>query len=175
VQNLQQLIRQGFRAVPALPLFFLIILAGCATAPAVGRGGLIYRVRVASMNGIPTTDHGPNSRPACTLQVGDRVVRVWLARSSESDQQSPVVLEADAEALKRGILLERSWQEAIVHEVSDVELLAGVAVVYLPGAGRPMLVELQFDPVQNPRAGSEPAAMGSDGKAVSARRGVANR
>jgi hypothetical protein len=134
----------------ALPLFLLVIASTCATMPAVGRGGQLYRVRVASMNGFPTTDHGPMAHPACVLQVGDRVVRVWLASSAQPDQQSPVALEADAAALKNGILLERSWQEAIVHEVTDIELLAGVAVVYLPSGGRRVLVELQFDPVNPP-------------------------
>ncbi len=81
------------------------------------------------------------------MGVAGLVASVWLAQPSKQDQPSPVVFEADAEALKGGILVERSWNEAIVHEVTDDELAAGAAVVYIPGRARPTTVELRFDPI----------------------------
>ena len=44
-----------------------------------------------------------------------------------------MVFEADAEALKDGILVERSWNTATVHNVTDDELAAGAAVVIRAG------------------------------------------
>jgi hypothetical protein len=122
-------------------------LAGCATAPAVGRGGQIYEVRVATVNGNPTSNHGSVSHPACVVQVAERVASVWLAVPSQADRESPVIFEADAVALKDGILVERSWNEAIVYHVSDAELAVGTAVVYVPSSRHPTTVELRFDPV----------------------------
>ena len=129
-----------------LPLL-AVALSGCATASAVGRGGQVYEIRVTSVNGIPTSLRGPANHPACVLQVANRVATVWLAAPDHYDQVSPVVFEADAEALKEGILVERSWNEAVVHEVTDAELSAGAAVVYVPGNKRPTTVELRFDPI----------------------------
>jgi len=129
-----------------LPLL-VAALPACATAPAVGRGGQVYEIRVATVNGVPTSLHGPSTHPACVLQVGNRVAPVWLAAPDHADRPSPVVFEADAEALKEGILVERSWNEAVVHEVTEAELGAGAAVVYVPGNKRPTTVELRFDPV----------------------------
>src|SRR3954453_7476222 len=103
-------------------LALLVVLLGCATAPVIGRGGRVYAVRVASVDGHPTSNRGSIAYPACTLQFGDRVARVWLAHPSRADAVSPVIVEADEEALKDGILVERSWGEAIVHQVTDAEL-----------------------------------------------------
>jgi len=125
----------------------LAFLAGCAAAPVVGRGGRVYAVRVASVDGQPTSNHGTVSYPACTLQFGDRVARVWLAHPSHVDAVSPVIVEADEAALKDGILVERSWNEAIVHRVTDAELAAGAAVVTIPSPYHPTVVELRFQPV----------------------------
>jgi hypothetical protein len=122
-------------------------MAGCASLPAVGSGGRVYEIRIASLNGIPTAARGPTAHPACVVQVGDQVVRVWLAQPTRNQADSPVLLEADAEALKNGILLERSWREAVVHEVTDAELAAGAAVVYIPGVPAPTVVELRFEPI----------------------------
>jgi hypothetical protein len=127
-----------------LPLL-VAVLPACATAQAVGRGGPVYEVRVAAVNGLPTALRGPSTHPACVLQVGNRVVQVWLAAPDHYDRASPVAMEADAEALKDGILVERSWNEAVVHSVTDDELSAGAAVVYVPGGKRPTTVELRFD------------------------------
>jgi hypothetical protein len=121
-------------------------LLACATAP-VGRGGQVYGIRVATVNGFPTSLRGPANHPACVLQVGNRVAPVWLAAPQHYDQASPVVFEADAEALKDGILVERSWNEAVVHAVTEAELAAGAAVVYVPGVRRVTTVELRFDPI----------------------------
>lgn len=123
------------------------IVGGCATAPAIGGGGPVYEVRVATINGYPTANRGSSAHPACTLQVADKVAPVWLALPSHADQESPVILEADAEALKNGILVERSWNEAVVHEVTEAELAAGAAVVYVPGNRRVTTVELRFEPI----------------------------
>jgi hypothetical protein len=104
-------------------------------------------VRVDSVDGNHTSLHGPSGRPACVVQVANRVATVWLASASHADRDSPVVFEADAEALKDGILVERSWNQAIVHNVTDDELAAGAALVTIPGVPRPINVELRFDPV----------------------------
>jgi len=113
----------------------------------VGRGGRVYAVRVAAVDGHPTSNHGAVAYPACTLQFGDRVARVWLAHPSHVDAVSPVIVEADEVALKDGILVERSWNEAIVHRVTDAELAAGAAVVTIPSPYHPTVVELRFEPV----------------------------
>jgi hypothetical protein len=123
------------------------VCGGCASLPAIGAGGVVYEVRIASLNGAPTSNRGARTHPACMVQVGDRVARVWLAQPSRRETQSPVVMEADAKALKNGILLERSWREAVVHEVTDDELAAGAAVVYIPGVRRATVVELRFEPL----------------------------
>ena len=64
------------------------------------------------------------------------------------DAVSPRILEGDAAALKDGVLVERSWSEAIVHQVTDEELAVGAAVIYVPGV-RPTEVELRFDRVSS--------------------------
>jgi hypothetical protein len=122
-------------------------LVACATTPVVGRGGKVYAVRVASVDGHPTSNKGTVAYPACTLQFGDRVAQVWLAHPSHVDAVSPVIVEADEAALKAGVLVERSWGEAIVHHVTDAELAAGAAVVYVPSPYHPTVVELRFEPV----------------------------
>jgi hypothetical protein len=134
----------------------LLAAVGCAHAPAVGRGGRVYSVRVASVNGHPTSSHGSVAYPACTMQLGDEVAQVWLAQPSRGNSVSPVILQADEVALKAGILLERSWQEATVHEVTDAELAAGVALVYIPSIFNLTTVELTFEPVgEKRRSGNE--------------------
>jgi hypothetical protein len=135
-------------------------LSGCATAPAVGRGGQVYEVRVATVDGNPTSNRGSVSHPACVIQVAERVASVWLALASSGDHESPVVFEADAVALKDGILVERSWNEAVVHHVTDAELAVGTAVVYVPSTRHPTTVELRFDPVGRVSPAS-PVAPGS--------------
>lgn len=120
-------------------------IAGCIHAPAIGRGGPVYAISVESINGRKTADRGSVSFPACAIQVGDRVAQVWLADESRPDAISPAVLEGDAVALKDGILVERSWSQAIVHNVTDQELAVGAAVVYVPGNPRPTTVELRFE------------------------------
>ena len=132
-------------------MVFAVTLAGgflgCASFPAVGRGGPVYEVRVDSIDGIHTSLRGPAAHPACIVQVGDRVATVWLASSANADRESPVVFEADAAALKDGIVVERSWNQAVAHNVTDAELAAGAVVVSMPGVPHPITVELRFDPV----------------------------
>ena len=130
-----------------------VVMAGCASTLAVGRGGPVYEVRVATVNGIATANRGPVGHPACVLQVGNQVAQVWLANASNQDHQSPAVLVADAVALKEGILVERSWNEAVVHRVTEDELTAGAAVVYVPSARQLTTVELRFDRI-SPAAGA---------------------
>jgi hypothetical protein len=142
------------RLLIGLAVIALAAPSGCAAALAVGRGGPVYQVRVATVNGNPTALRGPSAHPACVLQVGNRVAPVWLAQPSLLNHESPVALEADAVALKDGILVERSWNEAVVHHVTEAELTAGAAVVYVPGAGRLTTVELHFDLAPPPRAAS---------------------
>ena len=130
--------------------------AGCAHVPPVGRGGRVYSVRVASVNGHPTATRGSIRYPACTLQFGDEVMQVWLAQPSRGNAVSPVIAQADEVTLKEGILLERSWQEAVVHEVTDAELASGTAVVYIPSIFEFTTVELTFEPVgEGRRSGNE--------------------
>lgn len=104
-------------------------------------------MRVDSIDGNHTALRGPSGRPACIVQVADRVATVWLASEAHADRESPVVFEADAEALKEGILVERSWNQAVVHNVTEAELAAGAALVSVPGGAHPITVELRFDPV----------------------------
>jgi hypothetical protein len=139
--------RGTVRGLIHLGLPILAALAGCATHPPVNRGGQVYAVRVASVNGRPTSNRGSVAFPACTLQFGDRVVQVWLAHPSRLNAVSPVIVEADEVALKEGVLLERSWQEAVVHEVTDAELASGTAVVYIPSVFNLTVVELSFEPI----------------------------
>lgn len=147
---------QGARTYIATPLLlaFLLLLplflatVSCGHFAAVGRGGPVYAITVDTVNGRKTADRGPLSYPACAIQVGDRMARVWMAHDSRGDDVvSPVVLQADAVALKAGILVERTWSQAVVHKVTDQELEAGAAVVYVPGLPRPTVVELRFDRV----------------------------
>lgn len=130
-----------------LGILLAVGLVGCATATAVGRGGPVYEVRVDTVDGYHTSLRGPGGRPACIVQVANRVATVWLASAAHADRESPVVFEADAEALKDGIMVERNWNTATVHNVTDDELAAGAAVVILPASPRPITVELRFDPV----------------------------
>ena len=141
--------RFGRAAVGALVFGVLLAVgfAGCATATAIGRGGPVYEVRVETVDGFHTSLRGPIRHPACIVQVANQVATVWLASAAHADRESPVVFEADAEALKDGIMVERSWNTATVHNVTDEELAAGAAVVVLPGSPRPITVELRFDPV----------------------------
>jgi hypothetical protein len=121
---------------------------GCATFPAVGRGGTVYGISVLTVDGHPTADRGSAAYPACTLQVGTVVARVWLAYESHVDAVSPVIIEGDAEALKDGVLVERSWNEAVVYKVTEEDLQAGGAVVYVPSLlHAPTVIELRFLPV----------------------------
>ncbi|HVZ71273.1 MAG TPA: hypothetical protein VHJ20_02765 [Polyangia bacterium] len=126
-------------------------VGGCAHAPAVGRGGRVYSVRVATVNGHPTSTRGSIAYPACTLQFGEEVAQVWLAQPSRENAVSPVLLQADEVTLKAGVLLERSWQEATVHQVTDAELASGTAVVYIPSIFDLTVVELTFEPVGEKR------------------------
>lgn len=130
-----------------LPVGLGVAGGGCGHFPAVGRGGPVYAIRVDTVNGRKTADRGPLSYPACAIQVGDRMARVWVAHDSWGDVPSPVVLQGDAAALKAGILVERTWSQAVVHKVTDEELAAGAAVVYVPGLPHPTVVELRFDQV----------------------------
>lgn len=123
------------------------VLGGCAAAPAVGRGGPVYEVIVDTVNGRQTAMRGPVGYPACTVQVGREVRQVWLASERREAGSSPPVLRADATALKAGVLLESGWNAAVVHHVTDDELAAGAAVVYLPRLPQPVVIELRFRPV----------------------------
>lgn len=112
----------------------------------------MYEISIATVDGQPTAARGPAAFPAITIQVGTEVARVWLAYPSPHlDTVSPVIMEGDAEALKDGILVERSWNEAVVYQVTDDDLKTGVAIVYVPSFGHPpTVVELHFDPAAKP-------------------------
>lgn len=125
---------------------------GCALVPAVGGGGPLYEVSVHSINGRPTAANGPAAYPACTIQVGDRAARVWLAADPPRSRPSPPVLQADAEALMAGILVEASWEAAVVHEITPEELAAEAAVIHVPYPGGFHTVELRFHRIVPPIA-----------------------
>ena len=146
----QKEVGEALRGVVAVGLVFALVsgLGSCSHFAAVGRGGPVYAIAVDSVNGRKTASTGPISYPACAIQVGDRVARVWIANDTLGDAESPVVLEGDAFALKEGILVERTWSQAVVHKVTDEELAAGAAVVYLPGVPHPTVVELRFELVR---------------------------
>jgi hypothetical protein len=137
--------------VPALAL-----LPACGS-PAIGRGGAIYEVVVYSVNDRLTATRGAVGFPACTIQVGNRTARVWLARDPPRSEPSPPLFLADAAALKDGVLVEATWDAAVVHEVSEEELAVGAAVVHVPfrspghnpGVGY-HTVELRFRRVASP-------------------------
>jgi hypothetical protein len=107
-------------------------------------------VAVDSVDGRKTADHGSVSYPAISIQVGDQFARVWLADESHGDVVSPAILNGDAVALKDGVLVERNWNQAIVHKVTDDELAVGYAVVYVPGMPKPTIVELRFERLPAP-------------------------
>jgi hypothetical protein len=137
----------------------LVAGPGCASSRTAG-GDLahrprVYAVRVSSVDGHPTANRGSISHPACTLQFGAQVARVWLAHPSRQNAVSPIIVQADEETLKDGVLLERSWQEATIHKVTDAELESGIAVVYIPSIYHLTTVELSFEPVGEKRR-SEP-------------------
>ena len=73
---------------------------------------------------------------------------VWLANDIVGDVGSPIVLEGAAFALKDGILVERTWSQEVVHKVTDEELAAGAAVVYVPRVPHPTVVEMRFERVR---------------------------
>jgi len=127
--------------------FALVAGPGCATVPAHGSGGRMYAVRVASVNGYPTANRGSVAYPACTVQFGAQVAQVWIANPSRVNAVSPVILQADEATLKSGVLVERSWSEATIHEVTDAELESGTAVIYIPSIFQLTTVELTFEPV----------------------------
>jgi hypothetical protein len=141
----------ALRAVWVVCVAAVVAGLGCAHQPAVGRGGRVYSVRISTVNGHPTATRGSIAFPACTLQAGDQVAQVWLAQPSRANAVSPVILQADETTLKEGILLERSWQEAVVHPVTDAELASGTAVVYIPSIFELTVVELTFEPVGEDR------------------------
>ncbi len=133
---------------------------GCAHTTAIGRGGPIFAVSVESIDGYPVVTGGRSSGYCYLLQVADRAVRVWPVvrspRAVEADTFVPpeageTLLEADAEALKSGILIERSWNQAVVHEVTDEELDVGAAMIFVPGERRSVVAELRFRRIGDPR------------------------
>jgi hypothetical protein len=139
----------------------LLAGAGCAHTTAIGRGGPVFAVSVESIDGYPVVTGGRSSGYSYLLQVADRAVRVWpvVRRPStvEADTLAPpeageTLLEADAEALKSGILIERSWNQAVVHEVTDEELDVGAAMIFVPGERRSVVAELRFRRVGDARS-----------------------
>lgn len=133
---------------------------GCAHTTAIGRGGPVFAVSVDSIDGYRVVTAGHIAGYSFTVQVADQVVRVWPVlpdpRAAGSDPLAPpesgptTLLEADAEALKSGILIERSWNQAVVHEVTDEELAVGAAVFFVPGERRSVVAELRFRQLRGP-------------------------
>jgi hypothetical protein len=130
---------------------------GCATWSGGQGKGRVYKVRVSTVDGMPTANRGSVNNPACTVQFGNHVAQVWIAHPSRTNAVSPVIMEADEATLKAGVLVERSWNEAVVHEVTDAELASGIAVIYVPSIFHMTTVELSFEPV-----GGRPRLEGED-------------
>jgi len=137
--------------------------AGCAHVPAIGGGGPVFAVSVESIDGFRVVTAGHIYGYSYMLQVADHAVRVWPVLhntnfpgpgvdgqpelGSSGDTAADVgetLLEADATALKSGILIERSWTQAVVHEVTEEELEVGAAVILVPGDRRSVVAELRF-------------------------------
>jgi hypothetical protein len=116
----------------------------------VGGGGAVYEVIVESVNGQRTALNGPAGHPACTIQVGNRTARVWLAATPPRSRSSPPLFVADAAALKEGILVEATWDSAVVHEITEDELAAEAAVVHVPYGTGFHTVELRFRRIAGP-------------------------
>lgn len=132
--------------LPAV-LAALVTLAGCAAAPAVGRGGRVYDVMVKSVDGRPTAQHGLAGH-SCSIQVGNVVRQVWFAHDAgepfDAANLTPL-LRADEAALREGVSVEYvSWPWVTFHRVTAEELAAGAAVFYVPGPTGPHDVELWF-------------------------------
>jgi hypothetical protein len=151
--------------------------AGCAHVSTIGGGGPVFAVSVESIDGYRVVTSGHIYGYSYMLQVADHAVRVWpVVRNANfpdagPDSQPPelgpsgdlrtdageTLLEADATALKSGILIERSWTQAVVHEVTEEELEVGAAVVLVPGDRRSVVAELRFrrlkDGGPSPQAG----------------------
>lgn len=131
----------------------LLGAVGCAHTAAIGGGGPVFAVSVESIDGYRVVMAGHMSGYSYLVQVGDVAARVWPVMRSpgavEGDgpplpEPGETLIEADAEALKSGILIERSWNQAVVHEVTDEELDVGAAVVFVPGERRSVIAELRF-------------------------------
>lgn len=100
---------------------------------------------IQSIDGRSVVTTGPSSQPSFLVQVGEQLVRVWPTRPAPNGPDEPAtLLEVDAQALKAGILIESSWTEAVVHEVTEDELAAGAALIFVPGGRRSVVAELRF-------------------------------
>jgi len=58
----------------------------------------VYAVRVSSVNGLPTANRGSVVNPACTLQFGKQVTRVWLAHPTHENAVTTIVDASGASA-----------------------------------------------------------------------------
>jgi hypothetical protein len=130
----------------ALATLFAVSPAGCASAPAIGRGGRVYEVMVRSIDGRRTSVRGAEGH-ACTIQVGDAVRQVWLANERRDADEVPLVplLRADEAALMDGVTVEYvSWPWTTFHRVTAEDLAAEAVLVQVPGPTGPHDVELWF-------------------------------
>src|SRR3954468_3642474 len=114
----------------------LLFMEGACATPSIGRGGPVYEVIIHSVDDRPTALRGHAGYPACTIQVGDHAARVWLSSEASADNadSSPTLLRADAAALAAGVLIESSWDAAVVHAVTEEELAVEAATVHVPFA-----------------------------------------
>ena len=120
-------------------------ILGCAHASSEPGAGRLFAVSIESIDGRSVVTIGHMSQPSYVVQVGTRLVRVWLAKPApDGPSEATPLMETDAQSLKSGILIERSWTHAVVHEVTEEELAAGAALIYVPGDRRSAAVELRF-------------------------------
>jgi hypothetical protein len=109
----------------------------------------MFAVSIESIDGRSVVTTGHMSELSFVVQIGERLVRVWLGKTAPDGPSEPTpIMEVDARSLKSGILLESSWTHAVVHDVTEEELAAGAAMIYVPGDRHSAVVEVRFRPLE---------------------------
>ncbi len=132
---------------PAALLVLLQIL-GCATpGPIVTEDGTpVYEMTVLFMDGLRAAASGPTELPLCTIKVGSRETKVWLAPDRATHVDKVPTLVASETDFKTGIEINTAWQTTVMYSLTNVELKLGRASVEVPGIPKPIIVELRFRP-----------------------------
>ncbi len=105
------------------------------------------------MDGLKTAADGPTALPVCTVRVGNKSTKVWLAAGAKTGTTAvpaPPTFEASANDLKAGIEINTAWQSFTVYSLSEVELKFGRASIEVPATPKPVMLELRFRPAGPP-------------------------